>query len=109
VQGWWALEVPLASRPRGYTEFETFHPTFLYESIWCISLAFLLIYLTPRISAGAIFALYVAGYSAGRFFIEGIRIDEAHMWGGLRLNQYVSLLLVMVGVLAFKRFSRSTR
>jgi len=105
----WALSIPENLRPVSVKEFETFHPTFLYESIWCIALAFLLIYLTPRISAGAIFALYVAGYSAGRFFIEGIRIDEAHMWGGLRLNQYVSLLLVMVGVLAFRRFSRSTR
>jgi prolipoprotein diacylglyceryltransferase len=66
-------------------------------------------YLTPRFSGGAIFSLYVAGYSAGRFFIEGLRIDQAHSLGALRLNQYVSLLLTFVGVLAFTRFSRSKR
>jgi len=105
----WALSIPENLRPASVKQFETFHPTFLYESLWCIALAFLLIYLTPRISAGAIFSLYVAGYSAGRFFIEGIRIDEAHMWGGLRLNQYVSLFLVVIGWLTFRRFSPSKR
>ena len=65
--------------------------------------------MTPKLSGGAIFSLYVAGYSAGRFFIEGLRIDQAHIFAGLRLNQYVSLILVAAGVLAFNRFSRSKR
>ena len=105
----WALAIPLHLRPLGYEGYETFHPTFLYESLWCVALAFLLIYLTPKYSGGALFALYVAGYSAGRFLIEGLRIDQAHRWGGLRLNQYVSLLLVGAGLLAFSRFSQSKR
>ena len=105
----WALSIPQSLRPVGYQEFQTFHPTFLYESLWCLLLAIVLIYLTPKYSGGAIFALYVAGYSAARFFIEGLRIDEAHTWGGLRLNQYVSLLVCVGGVLAFSRFSRSKR
>ena len=105
----WALSIPLELRPVGYEEFVTFHPTFLYESLWCIVIALLLIYVTPKFSGGAIFALYVAGYSAGRFFIEGLRIDQAHTFGALRLNQYVSLILVAAGVLAFTRFSRSKR
>ncbi len=105
----WALSIPLELRPVGYEEFVTFHPTFLYESLWCIIIALLLIYVTPKFSGGAIFALYVAGYSAGRFFIEGLRIDQAHTFGALRLNQYVSLVLVAAGVLAFTRFSRSKR
>ena len=105
----WALSIPLELRPVGYEEFVTFHPTFLYESLWCIVIALLLIYVTPKFSGGAIFALYVAGYSAGRFFIEGLRIDQAHTFGALRLNQYVSLVLVAAGVLAFTRFSRSKR
>jgi len=105
----WALSIPLELRPVGYEEFVTFHPTFLYESLWCIVIALLLIYVTPKFSGGAIFALYVAGYSAGRFFIEGLRIDQAHTFGALRLNQYVSLILVAAGVLTFTRFSRSKR
>jgi prolipoprotein diacylglyceryl transferase len=105
----WALSIPQSLRPLGYEEFHTFHPTFLYESLWCAFLAVLLIYLTPQYSGGAIFALYVAGYSVGRFFIEGLRIDEAHMWGGLRLNQYVAALLAGAGAIAFSRISRSTR
>jgi prolipoprotein diacylglyceryl transferase len=105
----WALSIPAGLRPIGYEEFETFHPTFLYESLWCIVIAVILIYMTPKFSGGAIFALYVAGYSAGRFFIEGLRIDQAHTFGGLRLNQYVAALLFLLGMLAFNRFSRSKR
>jgi prolipoprotein diacylglyceryl transferase len=105
----WALSIPAGLRPVGYEEFETFHPTFLYESIWCIVIAVILIYMTPKLSRGAIFALYVAGYSAGRFFIEGLRIDQAHTFGGLRLNQYVAALLFLLGMLTFSRFSRSKR
>ena len=74
-----------------------------------ILLALVLIYLTPKFSGAALFSLYVAGYSVGRFFIEGLRIDQAHMWGGLRLNQYVSLILFGAGLLAFSRFSRLKR
>ena len=105
----WALSIPVRLRPIGYEEFETFHPTFLYESLWCIVIAVILIYMTPKLSGGAIFSLYVAGYSAGRFFIEGLRIDQAHIFGALRLNQYVSLILVAAGVLALSRYSRLKR
>jgi prolipoprotein diacylglyceryl transferase len=105
----WALSIPYSLRPSGYEDFETFHPTFLYESLWCGFLAVVLIYLTPRLSSGAIFSLYVAGYSFARFFIESLRIDQAHTWGGLRLNQYVSLILSGIGLAAFSRFSRAKR
>ena len=105
----WALTIPESLRPAGYRNYETFHPTFLYESLWCIALALFLIFLTPKLSGGAIFALYVAGYSFARFFIEGLRIDPAHTWGGLRLNQYVALILMSAGLLAFSRFSRIKR
>jgi len=105
----WALSIPAGLRPVGYEEFESFHPTFLYESLWCIVIAVILIYMTPKFSGGAIFALYVAGYSAGRFFIEGLRIDQAETFGALRLNQYVAALLFLLGMLAFSRFSRSKR
>lgn len=105
----WALAIPRPLRPSGYENFETFHPTFLYESLWCVLLAIALIYLSPKYLPGAIFALYVMGYSSARFFIEGLRIDHAHMWGGLRLNQYVSLILLAAGALTFNRIVRRAR
>ncbi|MEN9687259.1 MAG: hypothetical protein RL381_271 [Actinomycetota bacterium] len=105
----WALEIPYSLRPSAFANYETFHPTFLYESLWCVLLALILISLNKRYPAGSLFWLYVAGYGLGRFFIEGVRIDSAHVIGGLRLNQYVSLICVAVGLVAFGRISRSSR
>ena len=109
LETWWALEIPGNFRPIGYESFTTFHPTFAYEAIATASLAVLLIALGTRYPAGSIFALYVAGYSFARFLIEGIRIDQAHVWGGLRLNQYVALTLFSVACAAFIRLRRSDR
>ncbi|MEY2626246.1 MAG: hypothetical protein RJB08_5, partial [Actinomycetota bacterium] len=50
---------------------------------------------------GRLFYLYAAGYTVMRFFIEGLRIDPAHHAGGLRLNQWVSLVVFVVSVTAF--------
>ena len=90
----WALEVSDSTALKaGYSAGTTFHPTFLYESIGCLLLAFVLIRLESRISParGRLLAWYVAGYTMLRFFVEGLRIDPAHSAGGLRLNQWVSL------------------
>ncbi len=89
----WALEIPLYKRPIGFEQFETFHPTFLYEAIWCTILAILLIALKERLYAGQIFTLYILGYCIGRFFIEIIRIDTANTIGGVRVNVWVSALV----------------
>ena len=97
---WWALEIPVRYRPSGYSQFETFHPTFLYESLACGALCFALIVLDKKVPMrpGRLFCFYTAGYTLFRFFIEGIRIDEAHQVGGLRLNQWVSLVVFGVSV-----------
>jgi prolipoprotein diacylglyceryl transferase len=90
----WALEVSDSTALKaGYSAGTTFHPTFLYESIGCLLLAFVLIRIESRISParGRLLAWYVAGYTMLRFFVEGLRIDPAHSAGGLRLNQWVSL------------------
>ena len=90
----WALEVSDSTALKaGYSAGTTFHPTFLYESIGCLLLAFVLIRIESRISParGRLLAWYVAGYTMLRFFVEGLRIDPAHAAGGLRLNQWVSL------------------
>ena len=90
----WALQVSdsIATKA-GYLAGTTFHPTFLYESIGCLVLAWLLIRLEARIHPrrGRLFAWYVAGYTLMRFCIEGLRVDPTHHTGGLRLNQWVSI------------------
>jgi prolipoprotein diacylglyceryl transferase len=79
----------------------TFHPVFLYESIWCVITAIAVIWAdrTWRLGHGRVFALYVAVYSLGRLGIETLRIDEATHILGLRLNIWTSLLLTIAGLL----------
>ena len=103
LQAWWALEVPVGKRPSALRTFETFHPTFLYEAIWCSLVAITLILLGKRFLPGQVFALYVASYCLGRFFIESIRIDSANQFFGLRQNEWVS---IAVGALALAYFLR---
>jgi len=90
----WGLDISdYLTVKNGYSVNTLFHPTFLYESLGCLALAFVLIALEKRLqpAPGRILAWYVMGYSALRFGIEGLRIDPAHSAGGLRLNQWVSI------------------
>ncbi len=105
----WALEIPQSLRPLGYENFSTFHPTFAYESLWCLLIASLLLWLRQRLPSGSIFTLYIALYCLGRFVIEGLRIDATHSFAGLRLNQYVSLLIAISTAAAFTRIIRERR
>jgi prolipoprotein diacylglyceryl transferase len=94
----WGLEIDLAHRPSGYEKFATFHPTFLYEAIWCFAVALLIFrlpVLTRLCGTGSIFYFYVAAYSFGRLFIEMLRIDEANLIVGLRLNIWVSSIMFL--------------
>ena len=89
----WALEIPAAKRGSGFSEFATFHPTFLYEAIWCFAIATLMIYLPyfKRVAgSGSVFLFYVASYCLGRLAIEIIRIDEANQFLGQRINVWVA-------------------
>ena len=92
----WALEVDAHKVPRQYAPETTFHPTFLYESLWNLALCGALLLVDRRITLrpGRLMAVYLSGYFAGRFWIEGLRIDRAHVIGGLRLNQWVALGVV---------------
>jgi len=90
----WGLDISdYLTVKNGYSVDTLFHPTFLYESMGCLALAFILIALEKRLqpAPGRILAWYVMGYCALRFGIEGLRIDPAHSAGGLRLNQWVSI------------------
>jgi prolipoprotein diacylglyceryl transferase len=99
----WALEIPDESRrPEGYEQYDTFHPTFLYEFFWNVGVAGLVIWADRRfrLGHGRAFALYVAGYCAGRGWIEYLRIDpvEADDVWGLRLNVWTSVVLFALAV-----------
>jgi prolipoprotein diacylglyceryl transferase len=106
----WALEIDPANRPAGYLEVETFHPTFLYESLWLIAMAVVLVWADRRFSMGhgRLFALYVALYCAGRVWIEALRIDDAITILGLRLNIWTSVI-VGLGALVYLVISAKKR
>lgn len=90
----WALEIDNG------IDVGTFHPTFLYESLWCVGVGVLVILADRRfkLGHGRAFALYVAAYTAGRFWTEYLRIDEAHEVLGLRLNNWTSLVVFLAAV-----------
>jgi hypothetical protein len=80
---------------------ELYHPTFLYESLWDLFLVagvLLVVDHRWRLGKGRLFALYVALYTAGRGWIEALRIDEAHKFWGLRVNDWVSIVLFTAAV-----------
>lgn len=103
--GPWALEIPLAQRPVGYLQFESFHPTFLYEAIWCTLIAVGLILMTKKLKPGQGFAIYIALYCVGRFGIEYLRIDEANEFLGLRINLWTSLVVGLIASSFIFRFA----
>src|SRR5699024_749302 len=73
-----------------------FHPTFLYELVWNLLAAALIIFWAERrfnLGHGRVFLLYVMLYTAGRLWIELLRIDPAEQVFGLRLNVWTSLLV----------------
>lgn len=98
----WALKVSdVTAAQAGYGPGTTFHPTFLYESVGCVLLAVLLIQVEKKWNPlpGRLLAWYAAGYTTLRFFVEGLRVDQAHHVGGLRLNQWVSLAVWLIAVM----------
>ena len=116
----WGLEIDDKHLPRGYESGTLFHPTFLYEAIGNLVLCAVLLQLDRRanqpvavlasakqsasaeppayLRPGRLFLFYTAGYSLLRFFVEGLRIDPAKSAGGLRLNQWTSIVVFVVSV-----------
>jgi prolipoprotein diacylglyceryl transferase len=96
----WGLEIAPQYRPAGYGPFATFHPTFLYEMLWNLAAAVLLVWLDRRfrLGHGKVFALYVLLYCGGRFWIEALRIDTVNEIGGFRLNNYTALIGFIVAL-----------
>ncbi|MEV0095627.1 prolipoprotein diacylglyceryl transferase [Streptomyces sp. NPDC050738] len=81
----------------------TYHPTFLYESLWCLGVAALIVWADRRfrLGHGRVFALYVATYCVGRGWIEYMRIDDAHHILGVRLNVWTAIVMFVLAVTYF--------
>ena len=105
----WGLRIDQAHLPINpatgmqYPVGTLFHPTFLYESLWNLSMAGLLILIDRkfRLGHGRVFFLYVYLYSLGRVWIESIRTDPARMFGGIRLNAWSVMILGALALIAF--------
>ncbi|MFZ1880945.1 MAG: prolipoprotein diacylglyceryl transferase [Gaiellaceae bacterium] len=99
----WALKIDAAHRPFNDFNIATYQPTFLYELLWNVLGVCVLLLIARRfvIKPPALFALYVAWYTFGRFFEELLRIDPSHHFAGLRLNAWVSIVCFVVSVAFF--------
>lgn len=98
----WALEIPAsnAAYPDGFPAGVTFHPTFLYESLWSLTGVVVLLILDRRLNLrfGRLFGLYLVIYSIGRAFIESIRIDPSEIVLGLRINVWSAIAGIVIGL-----------
>lgn len=105
----WGVEIGAEHRggiPAQYQDVATtptFHPTFLYESLWNFSLVGLLLWMDRKglFPRGRLISGYMIGYGIGRLWVELLRIDEANEIFGLRVNVWMSFLLIGGGLLIF--------
>jgi prolipoprotein diacylglyceryltransferase len=105
----WALQIDAVNRPAGYEQFSTFHPTFLYELIWNLAAAAVLVWVLERrfrLSGSQVFAAYVMLYTAGRVWIELLRIDTVNHLGPFRLNVWTAIIVFMLAAAYFLRSRR---
>jgi phosphatidylglycerol:prolipoprotein diacylglycerol transferase len=103
----WAIKIEPRNRVPGYESYNTFHPLFLYESIWNLMLMGFLLWMDKRfankLKEGDIFLAYLIGYSTGRFFLEFLRLD-APLVGTINFNQAFMLgVAVVSGFIIFWR------
>lgn len=107
----WGLQIDDAHLPAGYASGTLFHPTFLYESLWNLAGAAVLVALDRRyrFTHGRLFALYMLWYGVGRCVVESLRIDTAEYVAGLRINLFFALVFVAVALLAVALTTRAAR
>jgi phosphatidylglycerol---prolipoprotein diacylglyceryl transferase len=110
----WAIEISPENRPPQFNDAASFHPTFLYESIWDVLVCLVLLFVARRfansLKNGDIFLLYVCLYSVGRFFVETLRVDPAFLIGDFRGNLFVaSVLALTFALIPFLRHASTGR
>lgn len=93
----WAVEIDDAhAAAAGHPDVDTFHPTFLYESLWNLALFGFLVWVdrTGKIKRGGLVAVYVVGYAVARIWLETVRIDPATEIAGVRVNIWMSIIAI---------------
>ncbi len=107
----WAVEIDPSHRPAASPEIATYHPTFLYESLWNLAVFVVLVRLDARgrLRRGQVAALYVALYTFGRFWFELLRVDTASLLAGVRVNVWVSGALFVAATITFVIAGRRAR
>ena len=108
----WKLFIPIQNRPIEFINYQFFHPTFIYESLWNFLIFIILIIIFNKqnknnfVRPGFISCFYLISYSFGRFWIEGLRIDPLCIGGippfcdgGLRMAQFISIFLFSTGLI----------
>jgi prolipoprotein diacylglyceryl transferase len=109
----WGLKIDPAHRPAQYLASGTFHPTFLYELVWDVAMVGVLLWVDAhfKLRRPALFALYVALYTAFRTYEETLRVDPSKHFAGERLNFWVSLgvFVLSVGAVVWIQFVRPRR
>jgi prolipoprotein diacylglyceryl transferase len=116
LYGWpsklpWAVKIDNPVVPgHNYPPGTTFQPTFLYECIWDLIVVGLVIWVERRfrIRRGYLIAAYASFYTFGRFWTEYMRIDEAHRFFGLRLNDWTSILVFVVSTVVLLTRGRAS-
>ena len=100
----WKLFIAPRYRPLDFINYEYFHPTFLYESLWNLGVFAILLWLffwglksSNRLKTGTLTAVYLVGYSLGRVWIEGLRTDSLTL-GSLKVAQMVSFSAIALGL-----------
>ena len=106
----WAVEIAPENRPAAFPDAETFHPTFLYESLWNFALCALIIWLDKRypVLRGRLIGVYLVGYAAMRFMLELIRTDTTYRLLGISRNGWVSLGVVVLGLFVLAKGVRKS-
>lgn len=101
----WAVEIDPSHRPPEYIDAATFHPTFLYESLWNLTLAGTIVWMGRRFPAlrGRLIGVYFVGYGFVRFLLELMRTDTTFRFLGLSRNGWVSIGVVLLGILVLSR------
>nr|WP_286279403.1 prolipoprotein diacylglyceryl transferase [Naasia aerilata] len=101
----WGLEIESSNPafPVGLADGTLFHPTFLYEILWNVFGAVLLLLIERewRLQWGKLFALYLIWYGLGRIWFESIRVDPSQIFFGLRVNVEAAILAVLIGIVIF--------
>jgi prolipoprotein diacylglyceryl transferase len=101
----WGLEIESDNLafPAGLPDGTLFHPTFLYEIVWNLAGAALIIFLERKINLrwGKALAVYLIWYGTGRAFFESIRVDPSEMFLGIRANVWASFAAVILGIVIF--------